>query len=116
MSSNRLKQARLERHLTQLQVSQMTGIGNKTISDYERGITEPDSTTLKALASLYDVSIDYLLGFSDERKPRQPTVTEDDVKVALFDGDKDVTDEMWDEVTSFVEFVKQKHKKDQKNG
>ena len=51
---------------------------------------------------------------SPKRKSSVDASTED-VKVALFGGDGEVTDEMWDEVTSFVEFVKQKHKKDQNN-
>jgi len=35
---------------------------------------------------------------------------EEIAKVALFGGDQEVTDEMWAEVKTFVEFVKQKHK------
>ena len=37
---------------------------------------------------------------------------EDIAKVALFGGDKEVTDEMWDEVKNYVEYIKQKHSKD----
>ena len=32
----------------------------------------------------------------------------DEIKIALFGGDGDVTDEMWEEVKRFVEFVKSK--------
>ena len=49
---------------------------------------------------------------SMKKKP-SAEVSAEDVKVALFGGAGEVTDEMWDEVTSFVEYVKQKHKKDQ---
>ena len=37
---------------------------------------------------------------------------EEIAKVALFGGDTEVTDEMWQEVQQFVDFVKQKHFKD----
>lgn len=36
--------------------------------------------------------------------------SEQEIKVALFGGDQEVTDEMWEEVKRFVEFIK--HKKD----
>ena len=113
MLHDRLKSARLEKGYTQLQVSNLTSIGNKTISDYERGITEPDAETIAVLATLYDVSTDYLLCKTNDKKHNiVHIVSENDIKVALFDGDKDVTDEMWEEVKSFARFVKQKHKKD----
>lgn len=112
MLHERLKSARLEKGYTQLQVSNLTSIGNKTISDYERGITEPDAETIAILATLYDVSTDYLLCKTRDKKHKVPVISENDIKVALFDGDKDVTDEMWEEVKSFARFVKQKHKKD----
>lgn len=58
----RLKQARKNKNLTQVQVSQHTGIHNKTLSGYENGVSEPDIETLKVLADLYNVSIGYLTG------------------------------------------------------
>lgn len=41
-----------------------------------------------------------------------PTVTDDDIKFALFDGDKDITDEMYNEVKEFAKYVKSKYKKE----
>lgn len=57
----KLKQLRIESGLTQTYVGAKLNIGNKTISDYERGISEPDTTVLKELARLYGISIDELL-------------------------------------------------------
>lgn len=57
----KLKQLRIENGLTQTYVGAKLNIGNKTISDYERGISEPDTTVLKELARLYGISIDELL-------------------------------------------------------
>lgn len=60
--SDRLKYAREKKNLKQIQVKQITGINNKTLSGYENGVSEPDGDTLKILATLYEVSIDWLLG------------------------------------------------------
>jgi len=65
--ASRLKKARENKKLTQVSVADKTGINNKTLSGYENAVSEPDYDSLKALASLYDVSIDWLLGNEQER-------------------------------------------------
>lgn len=58
----RLRKARERKKLKQTQVKDRTGINNKTLSGYENGVSEPDSETLKVLAELYEVSIDWIHG------------------------------------------------------
>lgn len=41
--------------------------------------------------------------------PEPPAVTDEDIKFALFGGAGEITDEMYDEVKAFVQFVKMKH-------
>lgn len=48
--------------MRQTQVKEKTGINNKTLSGYENGVSQPDMDTLKILAQLYEVSIDWLYG------------------------------------------------------
>ena len=65
--SKKLKSAREETGKSQTQVSKDTGINNKTLSGYERGVSEPDLATLSLLADYYGVSLDYLLGRTNSR-------------------------------------------------
>lgn len=65
----RLRMARQAKHLTQVQVKSLTNINNKTLSGYEKGVSEPDINTLITLANLYETSIDYLVGKTDEPTP-----------------------------------------------
>lgn len=58
---DRLKNARENKMLSQIQVYKDTGIHNKTLSGYERGISQPDLETIALLAKYYGVSTDYLL-------------------------------------------------------
>lgn len=44
------------------------GIGQNTVSRYESGVLEADYKTLIAIADYFDVSIDYLLGRTDNPK------------------------------------------------
>ncbi|MDQ7094170.1 helix-turn-helix transcriptional regulator [Desulfosporosinus sp. PR] len=64
----RLKKARAQKNLTQMQVMKRTNINHKTLSGYENGVSEPDLETLAILAELYETTTDYLLGRSDDPK------------------------------------------------
>lgn len=50
------------------------------------------------------------LSGSKKNDQSPPVPTEEDLQVALFGGEDEVTPEMWDEVKRFAEFVKEKHK------
>lgn len=64
--SQRLKELRDERGLTQEDLSKITGISFPTISRYENGIRdEPKLTILKTLANYFNVTIDYMVGDTD---------------------------------------------------
>ena len=62
---NRIRDLRDDMDLRQIDVAEATGIDQKTLSNYETGKTNPDSYALIRLAQFFDVSIDYLVGFSD---------------------------------------------------
>ena len=61
---NKLRDLREDLDLRQIDVAKATGIDQKTLSNYETGKTNPDSYSLIKLADFYQVSIDYLLGYS----------------------------------------------------
>ena len=48
-------------------VADTIGISTKSLERYENGEREPVASVLAALADLYGVSADYLLGRSEER-------------------------------------------------
>ena len=62
---NRIRELREDRDLRQSDVSQITGIDQRTLSNYETGKTNPDSFAIIKLAEFYEVSTDYLLGVSN---------------------------------------------------
>lgn len=65
MFPKRLKQLRKERKLTQEELGKKINVSKVSISGYESGSRNPDTETLKKIADLFDVSIDYLLGRSN---------------------------------------------------
>lgn len=62
----RLRELRLESGLRQRDVAEKIGVCTASYGFYENWINKPDPETLVKLANLYNVSIDYLLGVSDE--------------------------------------------------
>ena len=65
--SVRLRQLRLDKQLRQEQVARLIGVSKGAISAYETDIRQPSYDILIRLANLYRVSVDYLLGRTDDR-------------------------------------------------
>lgn len=63
----RLRELREEFGLTQKQVGVLIGVKDSAVSKYERMEQQPDYESLIKLADYFDVSLDYLLGRTDER-------------------------------------------------
>lgn len=60
--AERLKEMRLKNNLTQEQVAEKLKMSRPAYTYYETGKNQPSIETLKALADLYQTSIDYLVG------------------------------------------------------
>lgn len=58
----RLKELRKSRNISQVKLAMDLNMNQNSISRYETGEREADYATLIALADYFDVSIDYLLG------------------------------------------------------
>ena len=65
--SERLCALRNERDLTQLLAAEGMGIAFSTYRRYEKNEREPTASVLVQMADFYDVTLDYLVGRSDER-------------------------------------------------
>ncbi len=62
----RLKEIRKGQHATQKQVASAIGTTEQNYQRYERGSQQPTLPVLLALADFFDVSLDYLVGRSDD--------------------------------------------------
>ena len=65
---SRLKELRFYKEKTQLQVQMETGIEQALLSKYENGLRVPPTETLIILADYYGVSMDYIMGRTDNPK------------------------------------------------
>lgn len=64
----RLKKMRERNRLKQCVLSELCGLNRNAVKLYELGEVEPTRKSLESIADYFDVSIDYLLGRSDNQK------------------------------------------------
>lgn len=65
-SLTKLKELRIENGYTQKELALKINTSNKNVWAWENGIATPDIDTLIMLAQVFDVSIDFLVGRSDD--------------------------------------------------
>lgn len=63
--AERMKELRLEKKMKQTEVAEAVGLSISAYCSYEYGKRDPQTATLVALAKLYNVSADYLLGINE---------------------------------------------------
>lgn len=66
MPQNRLKQLREQHGLTQIELGNRMGVTQQSVFAWEHGITSPQIQTAITLCKMYNVSLDYLMGLSDD--------------------------------------------------
>ena len=69
MNVNRLKEIREDKDLFQKDVANILNITQQQYNKYEMGINIMSGEKYDKLANYYNVSVDYLMGRTDIRKP-----------------------------------------------
>ncbi len=79
-ADNRLKDLRKSKGYTQLNIQMETGIDQSDYSKLERGLRKPTYDQAAQLSYLFDTSVDYIYGFTDDPRPypRNPLPEEKD--------------------------------------
>ena len=67
--SERIRALREDHDKTQTEIASLLRVGQRTYCDYELGKTRIPVDSLIVLAKLYNVSMDYICGVTDQREP-----------------------------------------------
>ena len=88
------------------------GISKGLLTDLKMGRrTGVSAVTAQKIADYFGVSVALLLGKETKKAPTadgERAVSDDDIKFALFGGDGEITDAMYEEVKQFAAFVRQR--------
>lgn len=111
---DRLIQLRKEKHLNQEEFAKKIGYTRTAISAWEVGRNEPSNADTIKIADFFEVSLDYLLGKSDIRNPKEIKI--DDIDIAFASGIKGLNDENKAVAKSIIDslLAKQKMEEDKK--
>lgn len=114
---NRINGLLAEQGISKQDFYRECGITSASYSLWNTGKTTPRMKNLKIIAEYLGTTTDYLLTGLGEKENPAPVddtprpLSDDDIKFALFGGDaEEITDEMYAEVKSFAEYVKQRKK------
>lgn len=125
-----------DKNISYGELSKLTGISKATLQRYVSGNTEKIPTSrLESIANALGVSVGYLnaksaileaknrgeytsdiieLVLDDNKNYETRKVSDDDIKFALFGGDGEITDAMYDEVKRFAQMVKLREEAEKK--
>jgi len=76
MFAKRIRELRSNREYSQEELGRLVDVKKQTVTNWEAGNNYPNPETLIALAKLFNVSTDYLLGVSEEQKPKEKSLGE----------------------------------------
>ncbi|MGM9548250.1 MAG: helix-turn-helix domain-containing protein [Faecousia sp.] len=109
---NRIESICKSRNISITTMCKESGASRASLSDLKVGRKQSLSAeTLSKISAYFNVSVDYLLGKENEKAPAESgkrSVSDDDIKFALFGGGGEITDAMYEEVRSFAAYVKQR--------
>lgn len=125
MFSERLVQLRKEKGIYQADLANALNIEQGAISHWEKGRRTPDKDMLILLADYFDVTVDYLLGRSDNKNPSNglhtKTITDEDgysieikTEVPFSELSKDKQQDLIDTAMEKLFEVKKEIKEDKK--
>lgn len=98
--------------MTQRDLAQRINVGNTTLSQYESGARVPSDEVKIKIASVFGVSVDYLLGASSERNstekvPCSPAVAQRPVEAAIAGELSSLSDRQLDRLLGYIQALKE---------
>lgn len=117
----RVKELRHAHGLTQVELAQRLSITQTAVSQWEKGRTMPDISQLTQMSKIFDVSINYILGETDD--PASPRLSNDprldEIEFAAYSGPKkdlmdrvvDIDEDLANDLLNIIKRVDQYKKK-----
>lgn len=98
-----LKKLRKSKGLSQAAFAKEIHASQNTVSQWEKGVRQPNNETLKEIAKYFNVSIDYLLG---ENNISSADLELQGIDFALYGEVKDLSETEKQDILSYIRFKK----------
>nr|DAP48641.1 MAG TPA: Repressor protein CI [Caudoviricetes sp.] len=110
-----LRKERVNLGLNQVEFAKIFNVTKQTVSNWENGNRNPDSATLSKIADYFEVSVDYLLGRTDERNTnKEKSKLDPSIKTIAahrLGYIEDLDDDAIDKINEYIEFIRMQQKK-----
>lgn len=105
---SRLKLLLEQRGMNQIAFARQFHLAKSTVSQYLSGDRTPDVKSLQKMAAFFGVSIDYLVGRTDDLAPKseETPIPEDDVR-AILRGARALTEHERKEILAYIQFKRE---------
>lgn len=112
---DRLLMLAKEKGISQAFICSKLGLSRTYLSDVRNGKARLSEERISAIADLLNTTPEYLKGETDvkEKTPAgtgERTISDEDIMFALFNGADDITDEMFEEVKRFAQFIQERER------
>ncbi|MFC5703177.1 helix-turn-helix domain-containing protein [Cohnella faecalis] len=104
----KLTRLREQKGLSQYEVAERLGIKRPRYNAWEQSLAKPRADLLNLLATFFEVSPSYLLGFNEEDTPQQPEPPFEPGTIAAHHEGEDWSEEEQEDIRRFKEFLKSK--------
>lgn len=96
-------------------VAKETGIPQQTFSKWKKGISTPKADKLQKIADYFGVTIDYLLGNTDDinQKPGQDNIKFDDFSYAMYNESKELSEADKQRLLTFARMLRETIEKEE---
>ena len=104
------RELRKKNHYSQKKIADILDVSRSAVSMWEIGKSQPDTEMMAAIAKLFGVSTDSLLGVDTQ----PPTIDEQlsEIDFALYGEVKELTDEQKQDILDYARFKKEQWKKE----
>lgn len=108
LTLERIKGLREKLGISQKRLADLLRISPPSVSNWEHGKTKPTKANLQAMAKLFGVSIDYLMG-TDRPLPRRIASPSNEALTAVLEKHKGLPDQAFDMLVSLMNFLISAH-------
>ena len=81
---NRIKELRKKHHMSQIRLSIELEVSQEAVSAYEKGKCYPAFQTLVKLSEIFNSSIEYIMGLSDENEKHTDLTERENILLGCF--------------------------------
>ena len=114
MFATRLRNERESLGLKQKEMADKLNIPANTYNGYETGKRSPSLEVTKEIADFLEVSVDYLLGRTDERNPKKEINNATTIAAHRLGDIEQLPDDAIDEINNYIDLMRLKYLKDKK--